>query len=188
MARSRLNLSPDVVQALGHPLRFRILVELEQRVASPKQLSDALGEPLGRVGHHVRMLARLGAVELVSTRPRRGAIEHFYRALVRPLVDDEVWAALPLIARRAIFASTLERIATDTARAAGGGGFDHPLAHVSYTVLELDDTGRAEMAGALLALLRKGVEIERRSQQRAISGGLSSTELVAMHFDRDEPD
>lgn len=71
---------PHVVKALAHPLRVRALAILVQRAASPSELADELGEPLGNVSYHVRLLYDHGLIELVSTTPRRGAIEHHYRA------------------------------------------------------------------------------------------------------------
>jgi hypothetical protein len=35
--------------------------------------------PLNKLAYHVRRLAEAGVLELVSTTPRRGAIEHFLR-------------------------------------------------------------------------------------------------------------
>jgi DNA-binding transcriptional ArsR family regulator len=72
---------PRVVKALSHPLRVRILSILGARVASPTQLAEETGEPLGNVSYHVRTLAGLGLIELVSTVPRRGVLEHRYRAV-----------------------------------------------------------------------------------------------------------
>jgi DNA-binding transcriptional ArsR family regulator len=68
------------VKALAHPVRVRALAILVEREASPSELADELGEPLGNVSYHVRLLHDLGLIELVSTTPRRGAIEHHYRA------------------------------------------------------------------------------------------------------------
>jgi DNA-binding transcriptional ArsR family regulator len=74
-------------RALGHPLRHRLLRVLTDRVASPKELAAHLAEPLPNVSYHVRVLAELGCVELVRTVPRRGALEHYYRALMAPRFD-----------------------------------------------------------------------------------------------------
>jgi DNA-binding transcriptional ArsR family regulator len=71
---------PHVIKALSHPLRIKILALLEGNVSSPKELADELEEPLGNVSYHVRTLADLGLIELVKKVPRRGAIEHYYRA------------------------------------------------------------------------------------------------------------
>ncbi len=77
---------PDqgIITALGHPLRARILSLLDVSEGSPKELAERLGEKLGNVSYHVRILARLGLIELVRETPRRGAVEHHYRSAPRP--------------------------------------------------------------------------------------------------------
>ena len=69
----------ELMKALSHPLRRKILGRASQPF-SPKQLARELGEPIGNVSYHVRILAEAGLIELVKTEPRRGAVEHFYRA------------------------------------------------------------------------------------------------------------
>ena len=54
-----------------------------------------IDERLPNVSYHVRALLELGCVELVSTAQRRGAIEHYYRAVVRPFFRDRDWKKLP---------------------------------------------------------------------------------------------
>jgi DNA-binding transcriptional ArsR family regulator len=77
---------------LGHPLRKRLLrLFVEAKVArSPKQMTVPVNKDVSIVGYHVRVLAEYGAVELVDTQPRRGAVEHFYKAT--SLVDEVPWA------------------------------------------------------------------------------------------------
>ena len=89
------------VKALAHPLRVRALAILTERDASPSELAEELGEPLGNVSYHVRLLHELGLIELVRTTPRRGAIEHHYRArsdrhlrVLELTLDDAGWEEL----------------------------------------------------------------------------------------------
>lgn len=70
---------PNRAKAYSHPIRIQVLNRLVDGPASPKVLSDEFGAPLGNVSYHVRHLAKLGLIELASTRPRRGAVEHTYR-------------------------------------------------------------------------------------------------------------
>jgi DNA-binding transcriptional ArsR family regulator len=70
--------SNAVQRALAHPVRAQILSELEKRAASPSQLADVVGESVGVVSYHVRVLAEAGLTELVGTVPKRGALQHFY--------------------------------------------------------------------------------------------------------------
>jgi DNA-binding transcriptional ArsR family regulator len=81
-------------------VRAQILTELEKRAASPSQLADAVGESVGVVSYHVRVLAEAGLAELVGTVPKRGALQHFYAVRdsgalgVTLLLDEERAAAL----------------------------------------------------------------------------------------------
>src|ERR1700741_3104125 len=87
-------LAPRLVKTISHPLRQRIMVRLNDREASPNELATEFQEPLGRLSYHVSALVKAGAIELVRTEPRRGAVEHFYRALVRPWFSDDDWTRL----------------------------------------------------------------------------------------------
>src|SRR4051794_40428659 len=88
-------LEARIAKALAHPLRARILERLGERVASPGHLAAELGAPLGVVSYHVRMLHDYECVELVRTEPRRGALQHFYRATARPRLDEQQRRTLP---------------------------------------------------------------------------------------------
>ena len=104
-----VSVDPRVLRALGHPLRQRILHALNARVASPSALSQELGERLANVSYHVKILLENGAIELVKTEPVRGALEHFYRATMRPYIDDAHWTKLPASSRRELLDATLQR-------------------------------------------------------------------------------
>src|ERR1700742_3186463 len=89
-----------IAKALAHPLRARILQRLGERVTTPGDLAVELGAPLGVVSYHVRMLREYDCVQLVRTEPRRGALQHFYRATARPQLEPEQWRSLPATLRR----------------------------------------------------------------------------------------
>src|SRR4029079_14279006 len=84
-----------IAKALAHPLRARILQRLGERVASPGDLAVELEAPLGVVSQRVRMRGEYECVEVVRTEPRRGALQHFYRATARPRLDEQQWRELP---------------------------------------------------------------------------------------------
>ena len=103
MARPTLDLvDPRIAKALSHPMRARILMILNERVASPNEIADTIDERLPNVSYHVRALLELDCIELVDTAQRRGAIEHYYRAVVRPFFSDRDWKRLPRSGRQAI--------------------------------------------------------------------------------------
>jgi DNA-binding transcriptional ArsR family regulator len=175
-----------LLKAIAHPLRHRVLAAIDEAgEASPKAVASALGEPIGRVSHHVRVLAGLGAIELTRTEPRRGATEHFYRTAVRQFYDDEAAARLPVGTRRALVAQYLRRLVGDAAAAAAGSGFDHRRAHLSYVLLELDDEGMDDVADVLAQALERVETIKAESAERL--GGEPAplrTEVGILHFER----
>jgi DNA-binding transcriptional ArsR family regulator len=178
-----------ILKALSHPLRQRVLRVLNERVASPAEIAEQLGERLGNVSYHVRVLRDAECVELVRTAPVRGALEHFYRATARPFLDSDQWARLPLSTRRGLFGQTLSQIWRDVDAAGGSGGFDRDETHVSWTTLELDEQGWKEVDELLVGALNDVGEIQAESlarlaelpeeERRALR-----TELVLMHFER----
>lgn len=66
--------------ALGHPIRLDLYRLLCTQTASPSDLAPTLGRPLGVVAYHARILRDAGLIIQVREQPRRGAVEHYYRA------------------------------------------------------------------------------------------------------------
>jgi DNA-binding transcriptional ArsR family regulator len=189
IARTREELDPRIVRALSHPIRHKVLVALNERVASPKELAAELGEPLGNVSYHTRVLAQLGCIELVSTTQRRGALEHHYRAVMRPYFDDAAWAQIPASTRRSLFDAELDRLWNDVAEAAKAGGFDHPRAQVSWTALDIDEQGFNELADLLGSVVERALEIQSEAAGRRTEEGDGAapplrTEIGILHFER----
>jgi DNA-binding transcriptional ArsR family regulator len=169
MARSKplTNISnTQYAKALGHPLRVRILALLEEQEASPVKLAEILDEPVGVVAYHVRTLRNIGLIELVKTRQRRGATEHYYRALDHPRIDDKAWEALPVVSRQRLLSAMLQQIGEYATGSAAAGGFDRADAHITRTAMELDAQGWAELAEASKDWLRTAAQIERESAAR----------------------
>jgi DNA-binding transcriptional ArsR family regulator len=75
----------DVSRARLSPLRRRVLEELREP-ASATAIAARLGESRQSVNYHVRELERVGLVELVEERRRRGCIERVVRARARAVV------------------------------------------------------------------------------------------------------
>lgn len=67
------------LSGFGHPLRIRILVLMDKRETTPRELAEVLGAPLGVTSYHVRMLREYGLIVGTRQEPRRGALAHFYR-------------------------------------------------------------------------------------------------------------
>lgn len=161
---------PRYVKALGHPLRVRILALLEEETSSPVQLSKKLGASLGTVAYHVRTLHELGLLEDVGTTPRRGAVEHHYKAIPRPQFSEEVWERASPVAKQALTDATLVQILDYCRISAAAGGFDRGEAYVTRTALKLDERGWSEMSAAFSQLHDSMEKIEHQAADRLAGG------------------
>ena len=174
-----------IAKALGHPLRSRILAVLDEREASPSELAAEFSEPLANVAYHVRTLHDLDLVQLVRQTPRRGAIEHHYRAIARPLIIDADWAALPVSARRSVVGGVLTEISERVRDAARVGAFDQPGVRVSITNVRLDEHAWERLGERVEALRQEALELEARATQ-SLRGGTAAAghpaALVLMMF------
>ena len=178
---------PRYVKAVSHPLRVRILAMLQERTASPSQLSEWLGATLGTTAYHVRSLHQLGLIELADETRVRGAIEHHYRAGKRPMVSEDAWAQAPPIAKQAALGSTLQMIHEYGAKSAAEGGFDRAEAHLSRTSLKLDDKGWEQLNKACLKFVEQVEKIDagakERLQKRPHEGEAGDAAVVLMAFE-----
>jgi DNA-binding transcriptional ArsR family regulator len=181
---SGFSLDENLMKALAHPLRWRILeVVTERGEASPVEVARVLGQPLATVSHHVRVLRESGTLELSRTEQRRGAIEHFYRALIPTFFDSEQWSRTPLVLRRSVAGQILERIMSEASAATAAGAFDEPHAHVDRMIVELDDEGWRELSDLLVDVLKQAQAIQGRSDAR--TGGerrVRTAELSILSF------
>ena len=172
-----------LAKALAHPLRVQLLAALNEGVASPNELAKKLDEPLTNVSYHVRMLHDLGTIELVETEPRRGALEHYYRAVVRPFFADREWKRLPKNARGSISDAVLQLVWEDAAEAIKSGLFDEREdRHLSRTVLQVDREGWEELTELLVDMIDRAMQIQADSVSRTSKddGETFSANLVMM--------
>jgi DNA-binding transcriptional ArsR family regulator len=187
MAKQQAGLvDPRLAKALSHPMRTRILSILNEQVASPNEIASMIDERLPNVSYHVRALQELGCIELVRTAQRRGAIEHYYRAVMRPFFSDRDWKRLPRSGRQAVTDVVLQMIWEDVSAAIRGGTFeDRSDRHLSRTPLTLDERGWAEVNELLAKTLRQAEEISAKSAKRMSKSEEEAfpTRLVMMHFE-----
>ncbi len=179
-------ITQQLAKALAHPLRVRILSSLHKGISSPNQLAQELGEPLGNVSYHVKTLLEYDCVELVKTEPRRGAVEHFYRATDRAFLSDSDWAKIPASARKGISGSILESIGQAATEAMAAGTIEgRSDSHLSETPLTLDKKGWKELNKVLADAVKRADEIQKEAAKRLAEDGAEgiSTKLALMHFE-----
>jgi DNA-binding transcriptional ArsR family regulator len=158
--------NPALVRGLAHPLRNRMLAILLEREASPKELADEFGIPLANVAYHIQVLRKLKLIRLVRKTPRRGAVEHHYRADQAAHVENAIWGEIPSMMKESLVAGGLNNIANDVNDAAAMGGFDREDSHLSRQKLVLDQEAYDELAGLLKRALDRGYELEKEAAER----------------------
>lgn len=189
MAQTRTSpegITQQLAKALAHPLRVRILTSLQKGISSPNQLSQELDEPLGNVSYHVKTLLEYDCVELVKTEPRRGAVEHFYRATERAFFSDDDWAKMPASARKGISGVILQAIGQDATEALVAGTINARTdSHLTHTPLLIDQKGWDEMTALLAETQARAVEIQQESADRLAEAKTEpiSTKLAILHFE-----
>lgn len=167
VGRHRGAVDQRLVRALGHPVRVQALIILNERIASPNEISKELDQTVGHVSYHIKVLKECECIELVDTAPRRGAMEHYYRATDRAFLNVSEWASLPSSVRPGLSASLLQNVVDDASSALTAGTFDKRVdRHLSWTPMILDEQGWGELKDGLMTMLEKVFEIQSSSAER----------------------
>lgn len=157
----------NLIKALGHPLRVRILAALNERTTSPSDLAEELDVSLSDVSYHVRELLRFEQIELVRTAPRRGAVEHYYRGVRRAMIPTGAWSRLPASVQQTIAGDTFQLIMGDAAKALEADAYSkRPDSHISWTPLTLDEEGWGELTEVLQEALDRVLDVQTRAAGR----------------------
>lgn len=162
-----------LAQAVAHPLRVQALsIMVERPATSPKELAAMLDTPVANISYHVRELEKLGLIELVDERRRRGAVEHFYRGVVRPLISDDEWEALSVEERTPISAGIIQLLLTDATRALETGTFvSRADSHLSRTPVAVDEQGWEQLVAIQARALKAILKVEATCAKRLAATG-----------------
>ncbi|HXQ89192.1 MAG TPA: winged helix-turn-helix domain-containing protein [Solirubrobacterales bacterium] len=174
-----------VAKAFAHPLRVQILIILNEKVASPNMLAQQLDQSLNLVAYHVRVLEKYDCIELVDTKQRRGATEHFYRATRRQFLTDAEWSRLPESLRPGLSGAMLKSAFDDVEEALDKGTFDEiDDRHLSRTPMVVDQKGWDDATELLLGTLDRLLEIQAEASERLAESGEKSmlSKAVILHF------
>lgn len=157
----------ELVRALSHPIRVNILEALQGRVASPSELSKEMGESLGVVSYHTNTLVECGCLELVHTKPRRGALEHFFGVTPRSFIGHQDWRRAPRSLRGGITTAAFQTFIDKASEAIEAGTIDsRDDTTLSWMPMTVDPTGWREVAEIMEATQKQLAAIHARSSKR----------------------
>lgn len=173
-----------LLKALDHVVRQHILLAAIQGEVSPKELAKALDEPLGHVSYHVKVLRDEcdGMLEETRTEPRRGAVEHYYRASARTLMPAKAWRRLKGSLRAVVGAGQASDLFNDLAGALKAGKLEGAHDHIIRTPLVLDSEGQRNLKKIAERATREVEKEQGASVQRMAKSGGDGDRAVACTF------
>lgn len=190
-----------VSYAIGHRIRVEVLTMLHEGIYCPNELAELLGEPLGRVTHHVNELLDGGSIELARTEQVRNTTRHFYRAVELPepasqtgpvpetemlsprFYTDEEVAAMPPQQRQMNAGIILQSSMAEALAALWTGKMsEDPRVFLAWRWFNVDARAREEIADEQLRSWARIQEIEAEATARlAESDDRPVSVVVASH-------
>jgi DNA-binding Lrp family transcriptional regulator len=169
-----------LMKALAHPMRIRIVAELNKpgRVTSPSKFANEHNLSLSQVGYHFRELAKLGCLAVVEERPVRGSTEHFYKASRRILFHSDEWSGLPEIFKNSIAARALSDFLSASREAIEAGTFAaRDDSQFAWLTVRVDELGWVKAVGIIADALEMLLALEGECETRLKKGaeGLNAT-------------
>jgi DNA-binding transcriptional ArsR family regulator len=170
-AAEKRRLRTRLAEAIAHPLRSRCLTILADRMASPAEIGRELGVDVGNVGYHIKCLRKANLVEEVSSRQVRGAVEHFYRAIVRPYISEEDEAEMSPAERDVFAETTLSLFAANASLALDVGTLTRRTEHyLTRMPLRVDEQGWLALEKLYDEMFERVYAIQDESARR-LGGG-----------------
>jgi DNA-binding transcriptional ArsR family regulator len=170
------DVSGSLAKALAHPLRVRILVELNQRLMSVTGFVRMFPEySHSQVYGHFRTLEECGCIELIEKKTggrRRGGVEHFYRATQRTLFDQSSWPSLPASAKQQMTGAAFTTYVDRVVEAISTGTIDsRPDRHFTWSPGYFDERAWSETIQDLELVFERLPERMAEAATRIAKGG-----------------
>jgi DNA-binding transcriptional ArsR family regulator len=163
----RGTIDQNLVRALAHPTRVRILEALQGRTASPTELAREFHESLGVVSYHANTLLDVDCIEQVTTRPKRGTIEHFYTARPRSFIGHQDWRRVPISVRGGVTGEALRTFVAKIGAAIDADTIDsREDTTLNWMPITVDEQGWRESAEILDRARRELMAVAAASRGR----------------------
>lgn len=141
---------------------------------SPAEIAREIGQPSDNVSYHCKQLVTYDCAEKVEERrvPGKGAVEHFYIATTRTILEAADWEGLDPAMGKAVLDEILVTIVKDYEASSNAGivTADGEF-HISRTPMALDQQGLDEALENSERWRLEQSEIELRSATRRAESG-----------------
>jgi DNA-binding transcriptional ArsR family regulator len=174
--------SQVLAKAFSHRTRVRILMAMTapRRQLSPELFARETGLRLSHVDYHYQVLEDLGFVQLVATRPRRGATEHIYEAKKSALAWTDEWRLLGPAVQQRFLAAVMRGGVEMLSRAIEGGTFEaRDESHLSFDTINVDRATWTRIGEILDGALGELLEVKEACRKRIRAGAKA---IVVSYF------
>jgi DNA-binding transcriptional ArsR family regulator len=167
---------------VSHPIRCRALTILADREASPVEIGRELGMDPSHIAYHVKVLLEEGLIELTEEIPRRGSIEHRFRAVFPPELSDEEYESMTSARRNRYSRDIFCFAAADASCAFSAGSFgDRHDHHISRMPLQVDEAGWSELRDLYESTLHQIYAIKQEAGDRLVAAGMKGTSVLTFN-------
>ncbi len=178
--KTEASLNEQFSLVISHEITVKTMILIADGVKSPKEVGERLDISTSKASHHIKKLVRLGLAELVEEREVGGAIQHFYRAVIRPIVGDEDWDKLSIEERQLYSIWIVQLILADAAKSFDAELFDaFSNRHLSRAPLLVDGEGVGEVAAIQNKALQDSFEVVAKSTERRLQSGEEGINLLS---------
>jgi predicted ArsR family transcriptional regulator len=156
-----------LIRLASDPVRFKILVLLNDRSAGAGEVAAELDIDPSAAGRHLEAMHDAGLIEVVGEVLNRGAVEPRYRAVVRALWDEEDWEALSREEQQRLTAWIIAMIEADAHAALEHDTFtSRQDSHISRTASLVDEQGWRELTRIKQEALEQIFAVQAASSER----------------------
>jgi DNA-binding transcriptional ArsR family regulator len=167
VAKGKTEVDKANIKAMANSMRVQLLTILNERVNSTTGLARELGVEPAEIAYDIAVLRKMGRIEVVDEKKRRGAVEVFYKAVARAHLDELEWPTIPDPVKGGMRASLLQTIMDDAIAAIDEEAYDSlPNAHMSWTPLIVDREGWEELTEILRVALKGVIKVSESSAKR----------------------
>lgn len=161
-----------LIRLASDPVRFRVLVLLNDRSAGAGEVATELDIDPSAAGRHLDAMHEAGLIEVVGEVLNRGAVEPRYRAVVRALWDDAEWEELSREEQERLVAWIVALIDADVHAAIAQGTItSRQDSHISRTVSFVDEQGWRELTRIKQEALEEILAAQAASSERLAEAG-----------------
>jgi DNA-binding transcriptional ArsR family regulator len=185
--RRKRSIEQQVAFAIGHSLRVKILIVLNEGVYSAGEVADILDEPLNKVSNHMVELAEGGSIEVVRTRQRRNTTQRFYQATQVPHFTKEEVEDMTVYEAQVTAGIIIQTLFAETMASFEAEKMNNdPGVCLVWNRFNLDAQGRKEVAEEQDVMWDRLTELAEASEKRAEATGAKTTTYVtgSLGFER----